>query len=60
MSNLNKETKTITIKPKFNSVGEEFLPERHFTYYTLVIAVGSTSNDFNTPGVKEHSFSLDD
>lgn len=60
MSNLNKETKTITIKPKFNSAGEEFLPERNLTYYNLVIAVGSTSNDFNTPGVKEYSFSLDD
>lgn len=60
MSNLNKETKTITLKPKFNSVGEEFLPERQLNYYNLVIAVGSTSNDFNTPGVKEHSFSLDD
>lgn len=60
MSQLNKETKTITLKPKFNNVGEEFLPERTLTYYNLVIAVGSTSNDFNTPGVKEHSFSLDD
>jgi NADH:ubiquinone reductase (H+-translocating) len=60
MSNLNKDTKTITIKPKLNSVGEEFLPERHLNYYNLVIAVGSTSNDFGTPGVKENSFSLDD
>ena len=60
MSNLNKKTKTITLKPKFNSLGEEFLPERHLTYYNLIIAVGSTSNDFGTPGVKEHSFSLDD
>jgi NADH dehydrogenase len=60
MSDLNKETKTITIKQKFNSVGEEFLPERQLIYHNLVIAVGSTSNDFNTPGVREHSFSLDD
>lgn len=44
MSNLNKETKTITLKSKFNSAGEEFLPERHLNYYNLVIAVGSTSN----------------
>lgn len=60
MSNLNKENKTITLKAKFNSAGEEFLPERHLSYYNLIIAVGSTSNDFGTPGVREHSFSLDD
>lgn len=60
MSNLNKETKSITLNPKFNSAGEEFLPERHLNYYNLIIAVGSTSNSFGTPGVKEHSFSLDD
>ena len=28
-------------------------------YDTLIIAVGSTSNDFNTPGVKEHCHFLD-
>ena len=44
MSNLNKETKTITLKQKFNSAGEEFLPERNLTNYNLVIAIGSTSN----------------
>ncbi|RKS87577.1 NADH dehydrogenase FAD-containing subunit [Orbus hercynius] len=29
-------------------------------YDALVIAVGSTSNDFGTPGVKEHAIFLDD
>lgn len=60
MTNLNKENKTVTVKAKFNSAGEEILPEREIKYDNLIIAVGSTSNDFGTPGVKEHSFSLDD
>lgn len=60
MSNLNKEEKTITLREKFNSAGEQFLPERQLSYDNLIIAVGSTSNGFGTPGVRENSFSLDD
>lgn len=39
--------------------GKEVLPEREITYDTLVMAVGSVSNDFGTPGVAEHSYFLD-
>lgn len=60
MCNLNKDTKTVTVKPKFNNSGEEILPEREVKYDNLIIAIGSTSNDFGTPGVRENSFSLDD
>lgn len=35
------------------------MPERKIAYDTLVMALGSTSNDFNTPGVKEHCIFLD-
>lgn len=59
MSNLQLDKKTITLKQKYNSAGEEIIPERHILYDNLVIAIGSSSNDFNTPGVREHSFSLD-
>jgi NADH:ubiquinone reductase (H+-translocating) len=59
MSELNKETKTVTLKQTYNMSGEEILPIRHLTYDNLIIAVGSSSNDFNTPGVREYSFSLD-
>ena len=60
MSELQKEFKTITLKPKFNNDGEVIIPERKIVYDNLIIAVGSTSNHFNTPGVREHSISLDD
>lgn len=60
MFSLNKDNKTLIVKSKLNSFGEEILPERKVKYDNLIIAVGSTSNDFGTPGVKEHSFRLDD
>lgn len=59
MSELQKDAKTITLKPKFSNSGEVIIPERKIVYHKLIIAVGSTSNDFGTPGVREHSFSLD-
>lgn len=59
MSELQRDIKTITLKPKSNIGGEQIIPERKIIYDNLVIAIGSTSNDFGTPGVREHSFSLD-
>ena len=46
MTNLEKESKTITLKQKLNNSGEEFLPERKVHYDSLVIAIGSTSNHY--------------
>ena len=34
-------------------------PQREFSYDTLVMAVGSLTNDFGTPGAKEHAISLE-
>ena len=39
--------------------GVEILPARRIPYDTLVIAVGSESNDFGTPGVRENAFTID-
>jgi len=38
---------------------EEVLPERRIGYESLVLAIGSVSNDFGVPGVANHAFSLD-
>ncbi|WP_064791510.1 NAD(P)/FAD-dependent oxidoreductase [Shewanella woodyi] len=56
---LNAETKQITMAPIADDAGHTILPERQISYDKLVIAIGSVSNDFNTPGVKENSFFLD-
>lgn len=39
--------------------GEEILPVRELPYDTLVIAVGSESNDFGIAGVADHAIPLD-
>lgn len=39
--------------------GNEMLPRRRMAYDTLVLAVGSISNDFGIPGVAKHAISLD-
>lgn len=59
MTNLDKDKKNIVLKEKMNKSNELFLPERVVNYEYLVIAIGSTSNDFNTKGVRNYSFSLD-
>jgi NADH:ubiquinone reductase (H+-translocating) len=39
--------------------GEHVAGARVFGYDTLVIAVGSNTNDFGTPGVKDHAIALE-
>ncbi|MAC45279.1 NAD(P)/FAD-dependent oxidoreductase [Oceanospirillum beijerinckii] len=56
---LDTEAKTVTLAPSFDSEGEQVLPERQLSYDKLVLAIGSVSNDFGTPGVAEHCYFLD-
>lgn len=59
MNDLNRETKTVFVAPTFNEKDEEIIPQRQFNYDTLIIAVGSVSNDFGIEGVSEHCMFLD-
>ncbi len=56
---LNREAKTITLAAVRDEKGEVLVPERKLAYDTLIMALGSTSNDFNTPGVSENCIFLD-
>ncbi|BAJ02451.1 NAD(P)/FAD-dependent oxidoreductase [Shewanella violacea] len=56
---LDAENKLIKVAPITDDMGKLLLPERQIKYDKLVIAVGSVSNDFNTPGVRENCFFLD-
>jgi len=56
---LNSTSKVITLAPEYNDHKQQILPNREVSYDHLVIAIGSVSNDFNTPGVKEHCYFLD-
>ena len=59
MIDLNREQQEIYLAASFDNEGGEVTPARSFCFDTLVLAVGSGSNDFGTPGVKEHAIALD-
>lgn len=56
---LSPEGKSISVAPITDDSGKVLLPERQIQFDKLVIAIGSVSNDFNTPGVKDNCFFLD-
>jgi NADH dehydrogenase len=59
LAGLDRAAKQIIVAPVLDDDGATILPERRVPYDQLVIAIGSESNDFGTPGVKEHAFTLD-
>src|SRR5690606_2141767 len=59
MLELDRTNKTVTLAAVYNSIGDEVFPQRSVQYGTLVMAVGSKSNFFNTPGASEHAITLD-
>ena len=56
---LDRANKRIHLAATHDEEGREITPDRWLDYDTLVIAIGSVSNDFGTPGVKEHAITLD-
>ena len=59
MDGLDRRRKVVKVAPTLDEDGLELIPRREIPYDTLVIAVGSHTNDFGTPGAQEHAISLD-
>ncbi len=59
MIGLDRFHKRVHLAATFDEEGREITPDRWFEYDTLVIAIGSISNSFGTPGVAEHAIMLD-
>jgi NADH:ubiquinone reductase (H+-translocating) len=59
MIGLDRQRREVQLAGYVDEEGHEVTPRRSFRYDTLIIAVGSQSNDFSTPGVREHAISLD-
>ena len=59
MDRLNRRKKEVSIAPYVDEDGKEIIPRRSFQYDTLIISVGSTTNDFGIKGAAEHSIALD-
>ena len=60
MAGLERRRRVIKVAPTLDEDGSELIPGREIGYDTLVLAVGSRTNDFGTPGAKEHAISLDE
>ena len=59
LAGLERSAKHLDVAAVKDDEGLEILPARRIPYDTLVIAIGSESNDFGTPGVREHAFTID-
>lgn len=59
MEGLDRDKKEVTLAPYLDEDGVEVIPCRAFKYDTLVIAIGSTTNDFGVKGAQEYSTALD-
>jgi len=56
---IDRDRREISTEPRYDEEGREFIPRRILHYDTLVIAVGSVSNDFGIPGVRENCHFID-
>lgn len=56
---LDRARRVALLGPTFDEDGRQITPGREEPYDTLVIAIGSTTNDFGTPGVREHAIPLE-
>ena len=59
MDGIDRTKKEVYVAPYHDEDGVEVIPRRTFHYDTLIIAVGSTTNDFGIAGAGEYSIALD-
>jgi NADH dehydrogenase len=59
MDGLDREKKEIHLAPTLDEAGNEVIPARSVPYDVLVMCVGSTTNDFGTPGASRYAIALD-
>ncbi len=59
LEGVDRASKTLQLAASHDDAGREITPAQELGYDTLVIAVGSQTNDFGTPGAAEHTIKLD-
>ena len=59
LDGIERGRKRVSVAPTRDAAGAEVIPRREIAYDTLVIAIGSVTNDFGAAGVFEHAFRLD-
>jgi NADH dehydrogenase len=59
MIGLDRAARTIALAATLDEEGREITPPSSLAYDTLVVAVGSVTNDFGTPGAKQFAVPLE-
>lgn len=59
MTGLDRARREIAVTATYDEDGRVITPDRTFPYDMLVIAVGSITNDFGTPGAAEYAVPLE-
>jgi NADH:ubiquinone reductase (H+-translocating) len=59
MTGLDRERRVVKVAPFVDEEGRQVTSMREVGYDVLVIAIGSSTNDFGTPGVREHAIALE-
>ncbi len=59
LDRIDRTAQTITTRPLLDDDGEIILDAQTLDYDYLVLAFGGVSNDFGTPGVREHALFLE-
>jgi NADH dehydrogenase len=59
MTDLDREQQLVHVAAFIDEEGAQVTPQRTVRYDTLVMAVGSQTNDFRTPGVDEYAMRLE-
>ena len=60
MCGLDRANRRVHVAPFVDEDGDAVTGARSVEYDTLVMAVGSRTNDFGTPGAKQHAIALED
>ncbi|MDO5653145.1 MAG: NAD(P)/FAD-dependent oxidoreductase [Brachymonas sp.] len=59
MVGLDRTRREVLLAPVLDDDGQQISPARRIPYDTLILAVGSKTNDFGTPGVAQHTLKLE-
>jgi NADH dehydrogenase len=59
ITGVDRQARQVSVDALRDAAGDEVLPRRSVPYDSLVLALGSNGNFFNTPGAAQYAISLD-
>jgi NADH dehydrogenase len=59
LTGINREKRQIQVASFYDDLGELITPEQTIDYDTLIVSIGSLTNDFGTPGVEQYAQRLE-